>query len=109
MVDSVTTTDPAPVVASATGMDASCNGVTDAENSTAVEETDARAGGIGEIPAYHIMDFSLTYLYKQRTIESGINNLTNRNYFTRRATGYPGPGIIPSDQRSFYLTLGIRL
>ena len=37
------------------------------------------------------------------------NNLLDAAYFTRRATGYPGPGIIPSQGRSFYLTLGINL
>jgi Fe(3+) dicitrate transport protein len=30
-------------------------------------------------------------------------------YFTRRATGYPGPGIIPSDARSFFVTLSFRI
>ncbi|MEP3390440.1 MAG: TonB-dependent receptor [Reichenbachiella sp.] len=82
---------------------------TDAENSGVAEPGNAREGVIGEIPAYHIVDFSLSYSYKMLKIETGINNLTDNNYFTRRATGYPGPGIIPSDGRSFYLTLGIKL
>ena len=30
-------------------------------------------------------------------------------YFTRRATGYPGPGIIPSPPRNAYLTVEIKL
>jgi hypothetical protein len=34
-------------------------------------------------------------------LEAGVTNFTNNSYFTRRATGYPGPGIIPSDARSF--------
>jgi Fe(3+) dicitrate transport protein len=38
-------------------------------------------------------------------LEAGVTNFTNNSYFTRRATGYPGPGIIPSDARSFYTTL----
>lgn len=82
---------------------------TDAENSPVAETGSAREGVIGEIPAYYILDFSLSYTYKMLKLETGINNLTNNNYFTRRATGYPGPGIIPSDGRSFYLTLGIKL
>ena len=81
---------------------------TDAENSPIAEAGSTREGVIGEIPAYYILDFSLSYAYKNMKLESGINNLTNNNYFTRRATGYPGPGIIPSDGRSFYLTLGIK-
>jgi Fe(3+) dicitrate transport protein len=63
----------------------------------------------GIIPAYQVMDLSVSYGYKRFTLETGINNLTDEHYFTRRATGYPGPGIIPSDGRSFYLTLGVDL
>ena len=63
----------------------------------------------GIIPSYQIMDLSLRYSFKKYSIEAGINNLTDEAYFTRRATGYPGPGIIPSDGRSFYTTLGIDL
>ena len=60
----------------------------------------------GLIPSYQVMDLSLSYRFKFLELEGGINNLSNSLYFTRRATGYPGPGIIPSDGRSFYLTLG---
>ena len=67
------------------------------------------SGIIGEIPDYNIVDFSLAYRLKKIKIESGINNLTNTFYFTRRATGYPGPGIIPSPPRNTYITLQIRL
>ncbi len=63
----------------------------------------------GIIPAYAVVDFSLQYTYKKFTIESGINNLTNNKYFTRRAAGYPGPGIIPSDGINTYLTLVCKL
>ncbi len=59
----------------------------------------------GIIPTYSVMDLSLSYKYKFLTLETGINNLGDTRYFTRRAAGYPGPGIIPSDGRSFYLTL----
>lgn len=38
------------------------------------------------------------------TLEGTAHNLLNEAYFTRRAEAYPGPGIIPSDGRSFYLT-----
>ena len=62
----------------------------------------------GIIPDYQVMDFSLSYKFKFLEIETGINNLLNEQYFTRRATGYPGPGIIPSDGRNYYLTLGAR-
>lgn len=61
---------------------------------------------IGEIPAYFVCDFSARYNLSQAfTFELGVNNLTNASYFTRRAAAYPGPGILPSDGRSFYGSL----
>jgi Fe(3+) dicitrate transport protein len=63
---------------------------------------------IGTIPAFQVMDLSLQYRLKQFMFEGGINNLSDQRYFTRRADGYPGPGIIPSDARNFYLTVGYK-
>jgi len=61
---------------------------------------------IGEVPAYTVLDFSTQYTFNNSfKLEAGINNLTNQQYFTRRALSYPGPGIIPSDGISFYFTL----
>lgn len=77
------------------------------------DATNAREGGVagvvGLIPTYKIMDASLSYEFKKFRVESSINNLANEMYYTRRATGYPGPGILPSDGRSFYLTLQVKL
>lgn len=77
---------------------------TDVQNSEATADGDSRSGVVGKIDAYEIMDCSVSYSYKGFGIEAGINNVLDKSYFTRRATGYPGPGIIPSDGRSFYLT-----
>jgi Fe(3+) dicitrate transport protein len=63
----------------------------------------------GEIPAYSILDLSAKYDYKFLTFATGINNLTNNMYFTRRAISYPGPGIIPADGRNLYFSVGVRL
>ncbi len=62
----------------------------------------------GMIPAYRLMDLSLGWNLRWLSIEGSINNLTNAAYFTRRAIGYPGPGIIPGEGRSFYMTLGVK-
>ena len=85
------------------------NQYTDAENSKRAELGDSREGIIGDIPAYQILDLSLSYKWKKFKVESGINNLLDEKYFTRRATGYPGPGIIPSDPRTFYIALEVKL
>ena len=63
------------------------------------------SGIIGMIPQYDVFDLSASYSLKEFKFESGINNLFNKKYFTRRATGYPGPGIIPSSPRTIYFTI----
>ncbi len=80
---------------------------TDASN--AERDFDGASGIVGEIPSYGILDASFQYTYKQFTLETGVNNVLNNSYFTRRATGYPGPGIIPSQPRTFYALLEFRL
>jgi Fe(3+) dicitrate transport protein len=70
---------------------------------------DNQSGIKGEIPAYDVLDLSMSWSHKQFSLESGVNNILNSSYFTRRATGYPGPGIIPSPPRTFYVTLQIKI
>jgi Fe(3+) dicitrate transport protein len=77
---------------------------TDANNSI-TDNSDNTYGIFGEIPAYFVADFSTSYKWKRFKLEAGVMNFTNNNYFTRRATGYPGPGIMPSETRTFYTTL----
>ncbi len=79
---------------------------TDGTNS---DEPDAFSGIVGLIPSYDILDVSLSYKYKYFKLEAGVNNVLNNYYFTRRATGYPGPGIIPSAPRNWYTTLQIKI
>lgn len=81
---------------------------TDVENSAIPDETNNRNGIIGTIPAYSVMDLSFSYVISRFKIETGINNLLDEKYFTRRATGYPGPGIIPSEPRNYYLTVQVK-
>ena len=77
----------------------------DAENSFSGDVS----GIIGVIPSYHVLDFSAAYSHKFIKVETGINNVLNTNYFTRRASGYPGPGIIPSIPRNWYVTIQVKL
>lgn len=77
---------------------------TDATNAPQ-DVNDNQRGIEGAIPAYDILDLSLSYTYKKLKLEAGVNNLLDNSYFTRRATGYPGPGIIPAEPRTFYTTL----
>jgi Fe(3+) dicitrate transport protein len=78
----------------------------DATNAT----TPSNNGINGPIPAYSVMDLSADYkLNNTFTFSGTINNLSNNRYFTRRADSYPGPGIIPADARSFFLTMQVKL
>ncbi len=64
----------------------------------------------GLIPAYSVSDLSAKYSFsKVVQLEASCNNLFNAMYFTRRAEAYPGPGLLPADGRSFYLTLQVQL
>ena len=56
----------------------------------------------GYIPAYTVFDLSASYRIQNFVLKIGANNLTDEQYFTRRADEYPGPGIIPSTGRSLY-------
>ena len=63
-------------------------------------------GTVGLIPAYTVSDLTFSYKFKKGiAYKSGINNLFNVTYFTRRAGGYPGPGVLPADARSFFITM----
>jgi Fe(3+) dicitrate transport protein len=63
----------------------------------------------GLIPAYTVQDLSGGFRFlKHYNIKTGVNNLSNARYFTRRSGGYPGPGILPSDGRTFYISAGVK-
>lgn len=66
-------------------------------------------GTIGKLDAYQVMDLSATYLINGKyNVKAGVNNLTNESYATRRSTGYPGPGILPGNGRTFYFSIGAK-
>lgn len=62
----------------------------------------------GYIPAYSVTDCSASYKYKNYALKFGANNLADKAYFTRRTDEYPGPGIIPSIGRSWYVGISAK-
>ncbi|MBS1682047.1 MAG: TonB-dependent receptor [Bacteroidetes bacterium] len=82
---------------------------TDPEFSDATNARSSNNGIVGIIPAYHVIDFTMGYTLNRWRLSLSVNNLTNEMYFTRRTTGFPGPGIIPSQGRAFYGTLQFHL
>jgi len=80
-------------------------GFSDANN-TAFNST----GATGVVPSYHIWDWSADWAFLTHYhVSAGVNNLADARYFTRRINMYPGPGILPADGRTFYVSLGLKL
>lgn len=78
----------------------------DASNVGVNPDFPATLNGVdGIIPAYHVMDASMNWGNGSWLLQFSVNNMTDERYFTRRATGYPGPGIIPSDGRSYTFSI----
>lgn len=64
------------------------------------------AATTGWIPGYRIIDANASWALTPRIqFIVGVNNLSDERYATRRAGGYPGPGLMPGMGRSWYLTL----
>jgi len=83
-----------------------CEIFSDANNTVAVSAN----GNTGLIPSYTITDLSASYRFSSAiTIKAGLNNLFDTKYFTRRAGGYPGPGALPGDGRTFFISIGAKL
>ena len=78
--------------------------------SDALNTISSFTGVNGMVPSYFLVDFNFSYqLNDHYNIKFSLNNLTDEKYFTRRATGYPGPGILPSDGRSFLISIGAKI
>lgn len=77
----------------------------DANNSI----TESSNGNTGLVPAYTVADLTASYKFKKgMNLKAGINNLADKTYFTRRAGGYPGPGALPADGRTFFISVGAK-
>lgn len=67
-------------------------------------------GQTGLIPSYKVMDLTAAYKFsKNLNLKAGVNNLFDERYFSRRAGGYPGPGALPADGRTFFISIGAKL
>lgn len=66
-------------------------------------------GVTGKLEGYSVYDLSMEYCFLEKfNLRGGVNNLDNTIYATRRAGGYPGPGILPNEARTFYLSIGAK-
>lgn len=71
--------------------------------------TPSANGQNGLIPSYIVTDLTASYKFaKYMNFKVGINNLLDARYFTRRGGGYPGPGALPADGRTFFISAGVK-
>lgn len=83
------------------------NRVGDVFTDAANTEIPNATGTIGKLNGYQVMDVFFSYRFmSDYLIKLGINNLTDEKYATRRATGYPGPGLLPSNGRTMFVSIG---
>jgi Fe(3+) dicitrate transport protein len=59
-------------------------------------------GAVGLVPSHGVIDLSASYEVGARVrLRLSVNNLGDEPYFTKRPEFYPGPGVWPSDGRSY--------
>ena len=67
-------------------------------------------GTAGALDGYQVFDLSMEYKFmKNYNLRISVNNLLNTKYSTRRAGGYPGPGILPSEGRIINFGFGLKI
>lgn len=67
-------------------------------------------GASGLVPSYGITDLNAGLIFSKKIeLRASLNNIFNKQYFTKRPTFYPAPGIWPSDGRNATLSLCVRL
>jgi Fe(3+) dicitrate transport protein len=68
------------------------------------------SGATGLVPSYQLLDFNIGFKLNEKVkLQLNVNNALNEHYFTKRPQFYPGPGIWPSDGRTFSGTVSIKI
>lgn len=68
------------------------------------------SGTIGVVPSYQLVDLNLEVrLSEKARLQFNASNIFDEHYFTKRPQLYPGPGIWPSDGRTFSGTIVIKI
>lgn len=70
----------------------------------------ASTGAVGLVPSYGLVDFNTSFkIFQNLDLRVNINNLFNKQYFTKRPSFYPGPGVWPSEGRNMNASFILRL
>ena len=67
-------------------------------------------GAVGKVPSYGLLDINSSWRVTDHIVlRLNVNNVTNKQYFTKRPQFYPGPGVWSSDGRSVVATIGFSI
>lgn len=67
-------------------------------------------GSVGKVPSYGLFDINVVFsLNPKCQLRGSVNNVFNKQYYTKRPTMYPGPGIWPSDGRGINIGISIKI
>jgi Fe(3+) dicitrate transport protein len=73
-------------------------------------EEPSKNGSAGLVPAYGLFDINSSCKISDHVmLRINVNNVANKQYFTKRPQFYPGPGVWSSDGRSLVVTLGFSI
>jgi Fe(3+) dicitrate transport protein len=72
--------------------------------------TPSTNGAVGLVPSYGLLDLNASYAFTRNfSLKVNVSNVTNEQYFTKRPSFYPGPGIWTSDGRTLSMMVSIKI
>lgn len=72
-------------------------------------ETPTANGARGRVPGYALFDINGSFaMLRWMRFGAGVSNIFDKQYFTKRPTFYPGPGVWPSDGRSARISVELQ-
>ncbi len=79
--------------------------------SDAINRVEPNANGTsGLVPGYGLLDFMFgVKINENLSFNLGVNNILDKQYFTKRPAGYPGAGVWSSDGRAVMGSVRVRL
>jgi len=62
------------------------------------------------VPAYGLIDLNSSFrIFNGLDARINFNNVLNKQYFTKRPSFYPGPGVWPSEGRSLNVSFILKI
>jgi Fe(3+) dicitrate transport protein len=72
--------------------------------------TPSANGAVGLVPSYSLLDLNASYAFSRNfSLKVNVSNVTNEQYFTKRPSFYPGPGVWASDGRTWSMMFSVKI